>query len=196
MTRGTATVYLSADGAGSENGFSLLELLVVIGVMGIITALAFPAFSSYYGDCCMKSAAWEIVGMVKEAKQCSLVDDRCYAVGFDPGRGTVSLIADRGPDGEWNTGDDKVVRVFRLADRGGGVRFGYGSCGPIPGYAPTPDGITFQENNTIVCNPELTGNAGTVYLSASSGAAFAITVNSRDFSCVQRRWNGSAWVKL
>lgn len=195
MTNGAVTEQPFLDGT-VENGFTLLELLIVVGVMAIITALAYPAFSSYYGDCCMKAAVWEIVGMVKEAKQRSLTDDRYYAVGFDPVRGVVSLIADRGPDDEWNTGDDRVVRMSRLEDKGGGVRFGYGTCGPIPGYAATSDGITFQQNNTIVCNPELTGNAGTVYLCTSRGTAVAVTVNSRDFSCVQRRWNGSGWVKM
>jgi prepilin-type N-terminal cleavage/methylation domain-containing protein len=191
-----ATGYSSAKGTRGENGFSLLELVIALGVVGIMSVIAIPAFSSYYGDCCMKAAAWEIVGMVKEAKQRSLTDDSYYAVGFDPDRGVVSLIADRGPDGDWNTGDDRVVRLSRLTDKGGGVRFGYGACGPIPGYAATSDGITFQQNNTIVCNPELTGNAGTVYLCTSSGTAVAVTVNSRDFSCVQRRWNGSRWVKM
>jgi len=184
-------------GSHGRGGFTLLELVIAVAVIGIISAMAIPAFSSIYGECCVKAVAWEIVDMIKEAKQHALVDDTYYALGFRTDSGTISLISDRGPDGGWNTGDDRVVRSLRLSDKGGGLRFGYGSYGPVPpDYAPVPDGVSFQSNNTLVCNPELTGNAGTVYISTASGAAVAITVNSRDFKCTLRRWDGTRWVKM
>lgn len=178
------------------HGFTLLELLITLSVGAAVMAVAIPAFSSYYGSVCVKAAVWEIVGMVKEAKQRALCDGSYYAVGFDPAVGRVALLAGRGPDGEWNTADDPVVRSFLLVKKGGGVRFGYGSRGPIPGHAETTDGISLQVRHSMVCNPDLTCNAGTVYLEAASGAAMALTVNSRDFSCAIRRWNGACWVRM
>ena len=177
-------------------GFTLTEVIVVIAVIGVISAFALPAVSSYFSACCVKAAIWEISGMYKEAKQRALIDDKYYAVGFDPLTGRVSLIADKGKDGTWNTADDTVVRSFNLQEKGGNVHFGYGSCGPIPGLANAADGISFPNNNTAICNPNLTGNAGTVYLTSTSGVAMALTVNSEDFGSTIYRWNGKKWVKM
>ena len=177
-------------------GFTLVELLAVVAVIAAISAIAIPAFSSYYEECCISAAVSEITGMIKEAKQNALTAERYYAIGFDAGAGRVSLIAGRGADGTWNTADDQVVRSFRLADKGGGLRFGYGAYGPLPGLAETSDGVTFQTNNTLVCNPDLTGNAGTVYLITRAGSAMAITMNSRDFSWSLWKRSGKKWVRL
>lgn len=177
-------------------GFTLLELITVVAVIAIISAVAIPAFNTYYDECGVKAAATEICGMIREAKQNALADGRCYAIGFDPDRGKVSLLAGRGEDDRWNTADDQVVRSFLLANKGGGIRFGYGSYGPLPGLATTTDGVTFTTNNTLVCNPDLTGNAGTVYLISRSGSAMALTMNSSDFGYKLWRWGGRKWERF
>ena len=166
-----------------------------MAVLAIISAVAIPNFNAYREGCCVAAAVMEICGMIREAKQFALTDGKYLAIGFDPSLGRVTLIAGRGADGTWNTADDQKVRALRLADKGGGVRFGYGAWGPLPGLAAAADGITFQTNNTLVCNPELTGNAGTVYLISRGGSAMALTMNSRDFIYTMWRWSGKKWVK-
>lgn len=173
-----------------------MELLTVMAVIGVISAIAIPTFSAYREKCCVMAAVSEIAGMIKEAKQNALCDDRYFSIGFNPGLGKVSLISGKGPDGTWNTADDQVVRSLHLDDKGGGLHFGYGDCGPLPGLAATADGISFQTNNTLVCNPELTGSAGTAYLISGSGVAMAIAMNSKDFSYKLWRWTGTKWLRI
>jgi prepilin-type N-terminal cleavage/methylation domain-containing protein len=179
----------------SGHGFTLLELLITLAVVAILLTVSTPLFASLYGSCCLKSVMWEIAGMIKEAKQCAL-SEKYYAISFDPVLGKISLLSGRGDDGKWNTADDEVVRTLKLRDKGGGLCFGYGSYGQIPTYAASADGITFPNNNTLICNPDLTSNAGTVYLRSSHGGAMALTMNSKDFGYTLRRWNGSGWVKM
>lgn len=181
--------------AGSGSGFTLLELLLAISILALLVAVTTPLFASYYGECCLKAVMWELEVMIKEAKQ-SALGERYYGICFDPGNGKITLVSGRGDDGEWNTGDEEEVRSLRLGSKGGGLVFGYGSYGPVPGYASADDGITFPNNNTLICNPDLTGNAGTVYIQSGHGAAMALTMNSVDFGYTVRRWNGSRWEKM
>jgi prepilin-type N-terminal cleavage/methylation domain-containing protein len=181
--------------ANFGRGFTLLELLIVLAIVVILGAIATPLFASFYGSCCVKAVIWEIAGMVREAKQCAL-SEKYFAISFDPDLGKISLVSGRGGDGDWNTADDEVVRTFSLREKGGGLCFGYGSYGQIPGYAPSDDGITFPNNNTLICNPDLTSNAGTVYIRSRYGGAMALTMNSKDFGYTLRRWNGSGWEEM
>lgn len=68
-----------------------------------------------------------------------------------------------------------------------------GIVGPVPGLASEADGITFQINNTIVCNQEMTSNAGTVYLLMCDSRVTALTVNSMDTKVTIRECRGGKW---
>ena len=181
-------------GRAASSGFTLLELLVILAIVAIIAALAISAFSSTYSDVCLKSVMCDLGCMISQAKQHAL-DGRSMAIGFIPERGIIRFISGRGTDGKWNTPDDEIKRIIRLRDKGGGLVFGYGRCGPVPGLAATESGTSFG-NKVLVCNPELTGNPGTVYIRSSNGTAMALTMNTRDFDYSLRICKGATWTEL
>jgi prepilin-type N-terminal cleavage/methylation domain-containing protein len=177
-----------------SRGFTLLELLIVLSIIAVLGAIVTLPLTSYYGGCCVKAVMWDLAGMVREAKQCAL-EDKYYGICFDAARQTITLVSGRGPDGAWNTADDPVVRIIQLEKRGGALGFGYGSYGPVPTYAVAPDGIAIP-GKTFIFNPDLTGNAGTVYIRSRFGAAMALTMNSTAFGYKLRIWNNSGWSLL
>lgn len=172
-----------------EGGFTLLELILVVAIISVLSAIAVPAFSSMYGEFRLKSVVREIREIIRDAKLLSIQDKPC-AIEFDPDRNLITLFSGKGADDNWGTGDETVVRTLTLP---GGISFGYGSRGPIKNSKEYEDGISFK-NNRFACLTGITGDNGTVYLQSLSGGAMAVSANSNDFSLTVRKWSGGAWV--
>ena len=175
-------------------GFTLVELLIVVAIIACLGAIATPLAANFYSGCALKTAMGDICLLVREARGLALSSDNSQAVTFNPATGLACLATGRGPDNQWNTADDQVQSTVKIVGRGGGLRYGYGSCGPIPGLAATNDGITFQVNNSMVCNQDLSSNAGTVYLVAGNDTAMALTANSSANGYRLRRCSNGTWV--
>ena len=54
---------------GRQSGYSLAELSVVLGIIGIITVLATPLFLSYYQASRLRAAAEEVAAFVNQGRQ-------------------------------------------------------------------------------------------------------------------------------
>ena len=173
-----------------EGGFTLLELILVVAIISIMSAIAVPAFSSMYGEFRLKSVVREIRDIIRDAKLLSIQDKPC-AIEFNPDRSLITLVSGNDDD-KWGTGDESVVRTLALP---GGISFGYGDRGPIKGSKDHADGISFSDNR-FACLTGITGEKGTVYLQSASGGAMAVTVNDGEFNLRVRKWSGGAWVDI
>ena len=176
-------------------GFTLVEMLISMSLVGILAVISAPIVSSYCTDCRMKTTMSEIASMIREARALALMSGDHKGVCFNTSKTEITLALDRGADGKWNTADDTIKRSCKLASSGG-LKFGYSKCGPIPGLAAEVDGVSFQTNNSLVCNPDLSSNAGTVYLTTTSTAkAMAITVSSNNEGYKIRNCSNGIWLK-
>jgi Tfp pilus assembly protein FimT len=104
--------------AGWKTAFTLVELLVVVGVMAIMTALVVPAFTAMQGSANVTKTAYDVEGALELARTYAMANNTYSWVGFfeeDPtqssgvagtGRVVISTVASKdGTEIYANTGN-------------------------------------------------------------------------------------------
>jgi prepilin-type N-terminal cleavage/methylation domain-containing protein len=64
-------------------GFSLVELVVVMGIAAIIFAIAIPQFNQYLQNSYLKDAARSLEGDIQKVKQKAVAESTNYTISFD-----------------------------------------------------------------------------------------------------------------
>lgn len=64
----------------SSSGFSIVEVLVAIGIIMIIAALSMPSLQGYIINRSLKSAARELISDVNESKERAISENREYRI--------------------------------------------------------------------------------------------------------------------
>src|SRR5437667_11281850 len=81
-----AVAVYSAEAAAKaglrEGGFTLLELLIVVGIIGLLLVLIAPAFTSIKGGTDVTSAAYTIKGVLDTARTYAKANNTYTWVGF------------------------------------------------------------------------------------------------------------------
>lgn len=140
------------------HGFTLVELIVVLAILGVISTLLVPSAGALLGDTRLRITAGELAGILHRTRALAIRHSTHVAVRFT-GRetGAVSFAFYRDGDGDGvlsadiRTGVDPVLQVPRLLDQlGNRVRFGFPPGPPArdPGspshlLAPDEDPIRF-----------------------------------------------------
>ena len=164
----------------------MLEMVITCAIIAVLAAVAIPAFSVWYPNYRLKSAARLIFSDLQLAKIQAVRANGKYRVVFDPVSGRYQIIS-LGADEEYGTIDDVVEKTVVLAEEyGGDVVFGHGQ-------AASPIGSTFGDGvthtaNTATFNSRGLGKSGYVYLANSRGQSIAIGTYSSGM-IVMKKWN-------
>jgi type IV fimbrial biogenesis protein FimT len=99
-----------------QSGFTLIEMMIVIGVIGILSAIAIPNFINSLPDYRLRSATRDIVSCMQEAKLRAVKDNARVVIIFNQNSESyVSFIDSVPPGGNWALdGTETIVKQVTL----------------------------------------------------------------------------------
>ena len=192
----------------SEHGWTLIELLVTLAVLGLLAALAAPPLLRAASAGRMRLAASEIATSMHMARTWAIRHHARVGLRFDPGAaGGASWTLYRDGDGDGvlaadiADGTDPVVRAAPLRRLGAAARFGF-PPGPPPRDPGDPrrrldrldDPIRFNRSDMVSFDPLGTATPGTVYLTDGRELLVAVRVTGRTGRIRALRYDAAAEV--
>ena len=178
-----------------KRGFTLLEVIIVVGMIGIMAAIAIPTVMSWVPNYKLKAAARDVYSTLQKARSMAVKFNRDAAVQFDPtGDGSYSICDDW--DGSACVGNQQTTTFASL---GYGIGFGHGvatkqanSDGTAFPLDPDDD-VSFNSNSYSFDRRGL-GDvpSGYVYLDNNNSTTYAIGALSSGAIRILK-WNGSDW---
>lgn len=82
-----------------RGGFTLLEILLVVVIMGIASAVAVPAFSRSFRGAKLRASVRAVLTLHRNAQSKAVLGQRYMAILFDERKGTLEMV-DQGQPGQ------------------------------------------------------------------------------------------------
>lgn len=192
--------------APGEGGFSLLEAVLAMALLGLLLLVSIPALASSLSRGRVASAAREMAGELARLRSEAIATRSRVALRiiWSGGRYLYSYYADGDGDGvrsdDIAAGRDPLVAGPRtLKSRHEGVDFGLLEAAipevpPAGGVlAPFSDPVRFGASDTITFTPWGTSSTGTLYISDGKESVQAVVLYGRTGRIRIWRFDRSLW---
>lgn len=176
-----------------EAGFTMVDLLVAIALLGLLVGIAWPRINIWFGAVRTRMAAGEVAGALAQARLDAIRHQAKVAVRFETledGTVVMTEYKDGDRDGVLSRDirggvDTQEKASRRLSALDGKIHFGF-----LYGEAPTEigdpsrriqrlmDPIRFNRSDMASFNPNGTATPGTVYLTDGHTSLVAVRVSS------------------
>ncbi|MBU1343061.1 MAG: GspH/FimT family pseudopilin [Proteobacteria bacterium] len=165
------------------DGFTMIELLVVIGIISIAIAIAVPNLLTIYPDIRLKTAARQLMSNLQKARIMAIKNNTTVRLRFDstvtPGR----YYFDDDNDGAITPGEETIL----LADYQNGVDYGSGAA--VTNWSTA----AITQAAILSFTGKGTASSGSVYLdNINSTICYGVTVLTTG-SIRMRKFNGTIW---
>ncbi len=155
-----------------RNGFTIFELLTVIGILAILAVIAIPNMISWRSEARLRGASNNLRGDLQMARLRALREKAIVAVIFTANDYNIFIDNGAGANtGDWNLdADEVVIRNRRLP---AGVTIALPTSFDSPNNRTRFDGRGFPDPATLTGG----GLTGTVTLQNSRGSQMQLTIN-------------------
>lgn len=103
----------------NSRGFTIIELIVVIAIMGVLMAIAIPNFSQWTTNYRLKAAAREIYSNFQKARIEAIKTNSNVVVSFNLGADTYQVFVDNGgttgtASDDTQNGDERILDTVSM----------------------------------------------------------------------------------
>ena len=188
-------------------GLTIIELVVVMCILAVMVLISIPNIGRWLPRYRLRSAIRDVASNMQLARLGAIKDNRQWAIQFNPGAQTYTILSDDGPDGTWGTADDVgykgdgnpwTLSTRSLADYRN-VNFGNNAYPPRFAGEVVGDVVTFTNDRVEfkpdgTAGPEINGIVGSVYLQNNRSDAACVGIPFTATGAIEvRYWDGDSW---